>query len=89
MYTVLSMGYMYSIGAQHDIMSTPVSSSRGRGGALMHISNMDPGSGAFGAALAAAERANSTPQFSIGRSLSQVWNHCIDGQLLSAASGGL
>ena len=78
---------MHTTGTQHDIMRTPVSSSRGRDSALIRFSNFDPGSGAFGAALAAAERASGTPQLSIGRSLSQVWNHCIDGHH-AAGSGG-
>ena len=70
--TLSSVWVMHTTGAQHDSMTTPV--SRRREGTLMRFSNFDPGSGAFGAALAAAERASSTPQLSIGRSLSQVWN---------------
>ena len=77
---------MHITGMQHDIMSTPVSSSKGRDSALMRISNVDPGSGALGAALAAAGRASGTPKFSIGRSLSQVCCHYIDDHLRAAVS---
>lgn len=45
----------------------------GAEGSLMHgIGRLEPGSGAFGAALAAAERAAVTPSRRFGRSLSHV-----------------
>ena len=62
-------------GIQQDDVRTPVSSSRAFDTALRPLSNMDPGSGAFGAALAAAERASVTPKHRIGRSLSHVSQH--------------
>ena len=45
----------------------------GAEGALTHgLGRLEPGSGAFGAALAAAERASVTPSRRVGRSLSHV-----------------
>ncbi|DBA87369.1 TPA: hypothetical protein ACH3X1_004414 [Trebouxia sp. C0004] len=65
-------------GIQQIHTRTPAS----RGGtpetALMRIGSMDPSSGAFGAALAAAERTSITPKHKISRNISQeegsVWS---------------
>ena len=47
----------------------------------MHgMDSLEPGSGAFGAALAAAERASVTPSRRVGRSLSHVSSACICSQ---------
>ncbi|KAL0051884.1 hypothetical protein WJX82_003790 [Trebouxia sp. C0006] len=58
-------------GTQQIHTHTPASRGRTLETALMRIGSMDPGSGPFGAALAAAERASITPKHKISRSLSQ------------------
>ncbi len=59
-------------GVQQNHTRTPASMGRTLETALMRIGSMDPGSGAFGAALAAAERISITPKHRISRSISQV-----------------
>ena len=59
-------------GTQQFHTHTPARRGRTLETALMRIGSMDPGSGPFGAALAAAERASITPKHKISRSLSQV-----------------
>lgn len=62
----------HAAGIQQKYTRTPASRGRTLETALIRISSMDPGSGPFGAALAAAERASITPKHKISRSLSHV-----------------
>jgi len=64
--------YPHAAGIQQNHTRTPASRGRTLETALMRIGSMDPDSGPFGAALAAAERASMTPKHKISRSLSQV-----------------
>lgn len=53
-------------------MPTPSYSSAAQASSTFYLEGLEPGSGAFGAALAAAERASVTPARRNGRSFSQV-----------------
>ena len=53
-------------------MPTPSYSSAAQASSTFYLEGLEPGSGAFGAALAAAERASITPARRNGRSFSQV-----------------
>ncbi len=80
--------YPRAAGIQQNHTRTPASRGRTLETALMRIGSMDPGSGAFGAALAAAERASITPKHKISRSISQVCSPIMPIICLEGGSGG-
>ena len=68
-----------SAGDHSSDLATPSYSRAAQGSSPLYLEGLEPGSGAFGAALAAAERASVTPARRVGRSFSQVsfchWFH--------------
>ena len=69
---VLSLRNTTCAGMHSDFLMTPASSRRAQGPSMHDMDRLEPGSGGFGAALAAAERASVTPARRVGRSLSHV-----------------